>query len=64
MEVNKTFETPQGTVKFHGELSQDEADYVIKVGLNYLLQNGALPFKVVDNQDTDDVDMEVEEKDD
>lgn len=42
--INKTIETPQGTVKFDGELEEKELDLVIKIGLNYLLQQGALPF--------------------
>lgn len=49
IEVNSTFKTPQGTVQFSGELSQEEADFVIKTGLNYLLSQGALPFKYVDD---------------
>jgi hypothetical protein len=45
LQINNTFKTPQGTVTFQGELSQEEADYVIQMGLNYLLSQGALPFK-------------------
>jgi len=44
MLVNKSIETPNGTVKFEGELEQKELDFVIKIGLNFLLQNGAIPF--------------------
>lgn len=44
MLVSKTLETPEGTVKFEGELEPKEVDFVIKVGLNYLLQMGALPL--------------------
>lgn len=44
MLVNKSIETPQGTVKFEGELEQTELDFVLKIGLNYLLTHGALPF--------------------
>ncbi len=36
---------------FSGELSQEEADFVIQTGLNYLLSQGALPFKTVSNED-------------
>lgn len=49
MLVSKTIETPQGTVKFEGELEQQELDFVIKIGLNYLLQNGAIPFTSAQN---------------
>ena len=51
MEVDKTFTTKEGEVTFKGTLSQSEADYVIQVGLNYLMQHGALPFTVVDNSE-------------
>lgn len=44
MHVNKTIETPQGTVVFEGELEEKELDLVLKVGLNFLLQMGALPI--------------------
>jgi hypothetical protein len=44
MLVNKSIETPQGTVRFEGELEQTELDFVLKIGLNTLLQMGAIPF--------------------
>lgn len=44
MLVNKSIETANGTVKFEGELEQNELDFVLKIGLNYLLTNGAIPF--------------------
>lgn len=44
MLVNKSIETPQGTVKFEGELEQVELDFVLKIGLNTLMQMGAIPF--------------------
>jgi hypothetical protein len=56
MHVNKSLETAEGTVKFEGELEQKELDLVLKIGLNYLLQMGALPF--VNKVDKSVVDME------
>ena len=44
MLVNKSIETPEGTVKFEGELEQNELDFVLKIGLNMLLTQGAIPF--------------------
>lgn len=41
MLVSKSFETEEGTVKFEGELEKKELDYVLQIGLNYLLQKGA-----------------------
>lgn len=51
MEINQTIKTAQGTVKFQGTLTQEEADYVIQTGLSYLLSRGELPFTVVENED-------------
>lgn len=51
MLINNSFKTPQGTVTFQGELSQEEADYVIQMGLNYLLAQGALPFKAISSEE-------------
>ena len=49
MKVKKSLETPDGPVTFEGELSPEELDVVIGVGLNYLMAQGALPFKVMDD---------------
>ena len=52
MLVSKTIETAEGHVKFEGELEPKELDMVLKIGLNYLLQMGALPFiNKIDNLD-------------
>ena len=47
MKVKKSLETPEGKVEFEGEISQEELDLVLTVGLNYLLQQGAIPFKIL-----------------
>jgi hypothetical protein len=46
MHVEKVIETPEGKFTFKGELTAEEHDYVITVGLSYLFQAGALPFQV------------------
>lgn len=51
MLVNKSVETPQGTVKFEGELEQNELDFVLKIGLNSLMRMGAIPFTSKEQQD-------------
>ena len=60
MQVNKSFETPEGTVKFEGELTQTELDYVLRVGLNYLLGAGAINYTVVKDAQEE---VEKEQKD-
>ena len=42
MKINKTLETELGKVEFKGELSAEELDYVLQIGLNTLLMMGAL----------------------
>jgi hypothetical protein len=56
LHINKSFETEEGTVQFSGELEEKELDLVLKIGLNYLLQMGALPF--INKTDNMAVDME------
>lgn len=48
MKINKTVETPDGSVTFAGELNPDELEMVLSVGINFLLQQGALPLKIMD----------------
>lgn len=44
LKVNKTTELEDGrTVKFEGEISGPELDYVLGVGLNTLMYTGLLP---------------------
>lgn len=51
LEVKKAIKTPDGTVIFEGELSEDEHDFVLTVGLNQLLTAGALPFHGIMDDD-------------
>jgi len=51
MLVNKAIETENGTVKFEGELEPKELDFVLKIGLNTLLQLGAIPFTTKGEED-------------
>lgn len=47
--VSKAVKTSEGVVQFNGELSQQEFDFVMEVGLNTLFEAGALPFKAIDD---------------
>lgn len=42
MKINKVFEAPDGTAHFVGILSKKELETVVSVGINYLLQVGAV----------------------
>lgn len=49
--VSKSIITEDGTVTFQGELSPEEHDFVLQVGLTYLYENGSLPFTQVDEEE-------------
>ena len=40
MNISKSFETEQGTVKFEGEIEGAELDYVLKMGLLTVMRQG------------------------
>ena len=42
MEIDTVLELPNGSVKFQGTLEPKELEYVIQMGLNVMLQHGAL----------------------
>ena len=42
MVVNKVFKTPEGFVTFQGTLNERELEAIVTVGLNHLLQVGAI----------------------
>lgn len=50
MQVSKVIKTSEGTVKFEGELSHEEHEFVIMVGLHSLMEQGALPFVYADEE--------------
>lgn len=41
MHIKQSIQTPEGVINFNGELSQEEADLVVKAGLLTLLRRGA-----------------------
>lgn len=44
MQVSKLLKTSEGTVKFEGELTEEEHEFVVNIGLATLLEEGAIPF--------------------
>lgn len=46
MKINQAIETPDGSVTIQGELTSEETGLVLSIGLNYLYQQGAIPFLV------------------
>jgi hypothetical protein len=54
MEIKKVLKTKDGTVTFKGSLSPEEHEFILAVGLNTLLENGALPMQLADEEDLAD----------
>lgn len=50
MEVKNVVKTSKGVILFEGELSQEESDVVVSLGLNYLLENGILKIDQNDEE--------------
>jgi len=48
MKIDKEIELPMGRVHFVGELTEEELDTVITLGLAMLLHSGKLPMQEVD----------------
>lgn len=42
LEVNQVVKTENGEVLFQGKLTQEEADYIVSIGLNILLHSGSV----------------------
>lgn len=45
MKITQVIQTPQGEVNYSGTLSQQEADLVVGIGLQYLVGRGVLNLK-------------------
>jgi len=50
MKIEKAIETPMGTVKFDGEVNQEELSYLLEVGLGMCLLRGMFATKIVKEQ--------------
>ena len=51
MEIKKVLKTKEGNVTFKGSLSPEEHEFVLAVGLNTLMENGAIPFQVAEEEE-------------
>ena len=59
MEIKKSIKNKDGTVVFKGTLSPEEHDFVLSVGLNTLVEQGAIVMHGAEEEltlDEDDVD--------
>ena len=44
MQVNKVIELPEGALEVNANLSNEEVQMIMEVGLNVLLAHGTVPF--------------------
>jgi hypothetical protein len=58
MDVKKTVKNKDGTISFKGTMTQEEHDYVIAVGLNYLVEQG---YIALSEPDLEEEELEVSE---
>lgn len=47
-----------GSIAFEGEFGPNEVNFIMEVGVNFLLQQGALPMIDEDDEDNDTFDIE------
>jgi len=46
VDIKKVIKTKNGTVTFKGSLSPEEHEFVLAVGLNTLIEAGAIPMQI------------------
>ena len=61
MKIDRVVETSEGAVHFEGELTQEESNLVIEIGLSVLLAQGAIPYTLRHSETDDETENEVEE---
>lgn len=49
MQIDQVVETPEGTLKFDGELTGDELKFVVEFALNVLLSRGTASLGIKPN---------------
>jgi hypothetical protein len=55
MQISESYETPEGTVKFQGEISGPELDIVLQLGLLTLMSRGAIQKIVAQAGDEENI---------
>ena len=58
MRINQVVETEDGAVTFQGNLTGPELAFVLEVGINVLVQRGAIPFASTKSTNIEDIHME------
>ncbi len=55
MKINHSVEKDDGTYVMQGTLTGKELEFIVEVGCNYLLAQGAFPFLSADEDESDPV---------
>lgn len=55
MEIKKSIKNKDGTVVFKGTLTPEEHDFVLSVGLNTLVEQGAIAMTAEEEPDVDGI---------
>lgn len=50
MHIKQVVKTDEGEFTFEGDISEVEHDFIVEAGINFLLQQGVLPFKMMKNK--------------
>lgn len=53
MQINSIVETPEGAVEVNANLSPEQVQFLLEVGLNVVLAKGAKPFVQKNSYTTD-----------
>ena len=53
MHVKNLLQTSEGLFTFEGELTDEEAQFVLAVGMHTLMEQGAIPYTQQDDQEID-----------
>lgn len=54
MQIQVKTLNPDGSIAFDGILKQQEVQFVLEVGVNFLMANGATPFIEDEDEDEDE----------
>lgn len=57
MEIKKVIKTSRGDFTFEGNLSQEELDIIVTVGIGVLLEKGAMPLIGIDEGEESKIDL-------
>ena len=58
MQVKKLIKTNDGVVSFEGEITDDEHSFLLGLGLNTLMEQGAIALTQIESDEEEDEDLD------